>query len=216
MASTGGNHVERARWLARFTIVYNVVEGVVSMAVGAGEDSLALFGFGVDSFIEVASAAMVLWRLRAEFDGTAVAAGRERLAGMWVSGLLIALGLGTIAGSVLQLVRRGHPDTTLPGVVIALLSLSFMFWLWRSKRAVANALDSRTLRQDAACSLGCIQLSVTLLAGSLLYWIAPSLWWADSAAAIVIALLIAREGWSGFRAARRGEGSGCGCGHACS
>lgn len=216
MASAGSTLVARARWLARFTIAYNVVEGVVSMAFGAGGESLALFGFGVDSFIEVASAAMVLWRLRAEFDGTAVAAGRERLAGMWVSGLLIALGLGTIAGSVLQLARHGHPDTTLPGVVISVLSLSFMFWLWRSKRAVAIALDSRTLRQDAACSLGCIQLSLTLLAGSLLYWLSPALWWADSTAAIVIAALILREGWSGLLAARRGAGCGCGCGHACS
>lgn len=205
--------VHRAGWLARFTIGYNLLEGVVSIAFGSGDESLALLGFGVDSFIEVASAVMVLWRLRAEFDRTPLAAGRERTAGLWVSALLILLGVGTIAGSAWQLAHHGHPATTIPGIVIALVSLSFMFWLWRSKRVIAVALDSQTLRQDAACSLGCIQLSVTLLAGSLLYLVAPDLWWADSAAAIVIALLIAREGWHGFQAARRG--TGCGCGHAC-
>ncbi len=205
----------RARWLARFTIGYNVVEGVVSIAFGAHDESWSLLGFGVDSFIEVASAVLVLWRLRVEFDGTPLAADRERTAGMSVSALLILLGVGTIAGSTWQLLHHGHPETTLPGTIIALASLSFMYWLWRSKRIVAAALDSRTLRQDAACSLACMQLSVALLVGSLLYLIVPVLWWADSAAAIVIALLVAREGWQGFQAARQGGAGGCGCGHAC-
>jgi divalent metal cation (Fe/Co/Zn/Cd) transporter len=208
--------VRQACRLAKLTIAYNLVEGAVSLACGTGDESLALLGFGVDSFIEVASATLVLWRLRAEASGATVAAARERTAGMWVSALLMLLGVATIGGSVWQLVHHGHPETTRAGAIIALLSLSFMFWLWRRKRALATALQSRTLRQDAACSLGCIQLSVTLLVGSLLYMVAPAFWWADATAAIIIAVLISRDGWLGFRSARRGEGGGCGCAHACS
>lgn len=205
----------RARWLAWFTIGYNLVEGVIAVAFGVGDESLALFGFGVDSFIEMASAVFVLWRLRAELAGAAVATRRERIASIGVSTLLMLLGVGTLVGSGWQLHLHQHPATTLPGLVIAIVSLSFMFWLWRSKLAVAVKLGSRTLRQDAACSLGCIQLSMTLLAGSLLYAVAPGLWWADSAAAIVIAMLIVREGWMGLRAVFRGQGAGCGCGSSC-
>jgi divalent metal cation (Fe/Co/Zn/Cd) transporter len=208
---TRDDWIRRARRLAIFTIGYNLVEGVVSIGFGAEDESLALLGFGSDSFIEMASAFLVLWRLKAEVAGVEHAARRERIAGMAVSALLLLLAAGTIAASIWQLTRHDHPATTLPGTIIAALSLSFMFWLWRAKVAVAAALGSRTLRQDATCSLGCINLSATLLVGSLLYLVLPGWWWADSAAAIAIALFIGREGREGFHAARRGET--CGCGH---
>ena len=207
--------VARARWLAWFTVLYNLVEGVVAVWFGAGEESLALLGFGIDSFIEMASAICVLWRLRAELGGAALAANRERVAGIAVSILLMLLGAGTMLGSAWQVFHHEHPSTTVPGLIVSLISLSFMVWLWRSKLSVAAALGSRTLRQDAACSLGCIQLSVTLLVGSLVYVLMPALWWADAVAASVIAVLIAREGWLGMRAASRGEPGGCGCGEHC-
>jgi divalent metal cation (Fe/Co/Zn/Cd) transporter len=87
-----------------------------------------------------------------------------------------------------------------------------MFYLWTAKRAVARALDSSTVAKDAVCSLACIKLSGVLLAGSLLYWLSPKLWWVDSAAALALALLIGREGLETVRAARRADFSGgCGC-----
>ena len=97
--------------------------------------------------------------------------------------------------------------------IIAAVSLSFMFWLWRAKLAAAAALGSATLRQDAACALGCIALSATLLIGSAVYAVAPHLWWVDAVAALIIAVLIAREGWGGLRAIVAGRTAGCGCGH---
>lgn len=206
----------RARWLAHFTIVYNLIEGLVSVGCGAYDESLALLGFGVDSFVETASAGLVLWRLRAESAGMVSGRSRERASSIGVSVLLVLLGLGTGVGSIWQLVRHVHPDTTVPGMIIAVVSLLFMFWLWRSKCRAAQALDSRTLRQDAQCSLGCIQLSVTLFLGSVLYLAVPALWWVDSAAALVIAGLILREGGLGLLAAWRGTGGGCGCSHSCS
>lgn len=202
-----------ARTLALFTVVYNLLEGGVSMAFGWAEESVALFGFGADSFIEVGSALVVLWRLRGDEGGCQTTRlQRERRAALIIGGLFLLLALGTAAGALLQLLARRHPDTTLPGMVVSGLSLAFMMWLWRAKRRTAQALDSRALEGDAACSLVCIQLSAVLMAGSLLFALSPALWWADAAAALVLSLAIAREGLGGIRAALRPDFSGgCGC-----
>lgn len=202
----------RARFLALFTVGYNLLEGVVSMGFGLADDSLALFGFGADSLIEVGSALLVLWRLGGEDGCAGTRLRRERRAALGIGALFLLLAVGTAAGAVLQLARGRHPETTVPGVVVSLLSLAFMVWLWRAKGEAARVLDSRTLAGDAACSLVCIQLSAVLLAGSLLFWLRPSLGWADAAAALVLSLFIAREGVAGIRGALRPDFSGgCGC-----
>lgn len=180
----------RAERLAIFTIFYNVIEGLVSVLFGIREGSVALAGFGADSFIEVGSAFVVLWRLRAGKDEN-----REPRGLRIIGRLFLLLALLTALGSGLQLWRRSPPDTTIPGVVISLASLSFMFWLWRAKLEAGKSLGSATILGDAACSLACIKLSVVLLAGSLVYTIFPALWWVDSFAALVLSALIAHEGW---------------------
>jgi len=199
----------RALWLSALTIAYNVIEGLVSMAFGWADESIALFGFGADSFIEVASALLVLWKL---LDHGNLA--RERKATLGIGWLFLALAAGMAAGALLQLMARHHPPTTLPGLVISALSLTFMVFLWRAKRATARALDSATLEADAACSLACIQLSAVLFAGSLLFLLLPTLWWVDAAAALGLALLIGKEGLGMVRVARSAAFTGgCGCGH---
>lgn len=202
-----------ARVLAIFTVVYNLAEGLVSMGFGWADDSIALFGFGADSFIEVGSALIVLWRIAA--DDVACAATRlkkERRATLGIGVLFLLLALGTALGATLQLKAGHHPDTTLPGLIVSILSLLFMIWLWRSKRHAARALDSRSLEGDAACSLVCIQLSTVLFLGSLLFAVLPGLWWADALAALILAVLITREGVGTIRAALKPDFSGgCGC-----
>jgi len=199
----------RALWLSGLTILYNLVEGIVSMAFGWADDSLALFGFGADSFIEVASALLVLWKLLGQGN-----LARERRATLGIGWLFAALALGIGGGAALQLAAQRHPPTTLPGLVIAALSLAFMAYLWRAKLRTAKALDSAALAADAACSLACIQLSVVLLGGSLLFLAFPALWWVDGAAALGLALLIGKEGYGMIRAARSDcFTGGCGCGH---
>lgn len=179
------------------------------MAFGWADDSLALFGFGADSFIEVASALLVLWKLLDHGNLE-----RERKATRRIGWLFAALATGVTGGAILQLTARRHPPTTLPGLIIAGLSLSFMFALWRAKLRAARALDSATLEADAACSRACIQLSGVLFAGSLLFLLAPSLWWVDGAAALALALLIGWEGRGMIRAASRQDFTGgCGCSH---
>ena len=203
--------IRYAKALAVFTILYNLVEGLVSMGFGWSDDSLSLFGFGADSFIEVFSALLILWRLRADGCGEDLIA-RERKATKGIGWMLLLLAAGVIGGSLLQLKAAAHPSTTLPGVIVSLASLGFMVFLWRAKLAAAKALDSRAVAGDAACSLACIQLSVILFAGSLLFIAAPSLWWADSAAALALAFFIGKEGWEMRRAAMREDfDGGCGC-----
>ncbi len=201
-----------ARFLALVTVAYNVVEGLVSIGFGASDDSVALFGFGADSFIEVGSALLVLWRLRAAPGCASTRLQRERRATRGIALLFVLLALGIAAGSLLQLAARRHPETTLPWVLISLASLGCMAWLWRAKRRAAAVLDSPTLAGDAACSLACIQLSAVLLGGSLLFMIRPALWWVDALAALVLAGFILREGIQGLQAAARTDfDGGCGC-----
>ena len=200
---------QRALLLAWLTVAYNLVEGGVSIAFGVSDGSVALWGFGFDSLVEVASALVVLWRLRAL---EARITERERRATLAIGGLFLLLGITIALSSSLQLFHHQHPTTTLPGLVISALSLSFMVFLWRSKQRVALALDSATLASDAACSRACIQLSAILFLGSLLYWVAPGLWWVDAVAGLGLTALIIREGIQGIRAARHPDFSGgCGC-----
>lgn len=205
--------IGRAIRLSWFTIAYNLLEGGVSVYFGVSDDSMALAGFGADSFIEVFSAALVLWRFRSEEGvGAGLPVERERRATLGIGALFLLLAAGTAAGALMQLRAGGRPETTMPGLVIAAASLSFMFYLWRAKREVAKGLDSCTVLKDADCSLACIKLSGVLLAGSVLFMLAPALWWSDAAAALVLAVLIAREGVLTIRAALKpGFAGGCGC-----
>ena len=207
-----GTWMTYARMLAIVTVVYNVIEGLVSMGFGASEESVALFGFGADSFIEVGSALLVLWRLKAREGCAVTRLRRERKATRGIGILFLVLAVVIAVGSVAQLVTHRHPETTLPGVIISLVSLSGMAWLWRSKQVAAAALDSHTLKGDAACSLACIQLSAVLFAGSILFVFWPALWWVDSLSALVLCGFIAKEGVQGLQAAARPDfDGGCGC-----
>jgi divalent metal cation (Fe/Co/Zn/Cd) transporter len=202
----------RARWLAAATIAWNVLEGLVAMGFGWQESSVALFGFGVDSWVEVGSAGVVYWKLTSAPGCATTQKNRERAATRKISALFLALAVATAVGAVAQLASGNHPDSSIPSLVVAAVSLSFMVFLWRAKLATAVALDSRTLKMDAACSRACIQLSAVLLVGSVVFLALPSLWWADAVAALGLATLIGREGLEGWRASGRNDfEGGCGC-----
>ena len=198
--------MSQAIFLSWFTIIYNIIEGIVSIWFGLEDGSIALAGFGFDSLIEVASAMLVLWRFR---DGLSLR--RERASSLGIGILFILLATITIFAAVFQLNKNSHPQTTIPGVIISTLSLGFMFFLWYSKLKVAAALNSATMKNDAACSLACIKLSIVLFVGSLLYFFYPEMWWVDSLAAIILAVFIWREGWQTLRNAWKATGKGCSC-----
>lgn len=206
--------VQRAVALSWFTIIYNFLEGSISMWLGLADESFALFGFGADSFIEVASATLVLWRFRAEIGAAPQSIKRERSATFGIGILFLLLALGTIGGAGFQLWSMSHPETTLPGLIVSAVSLSFMFFLWKAKLKVADSLGSTAMRSDASCSLACIKLSAILFIGSLVFLAVPSLWWADAVAALALGFLVGKEGWEIIAAARKGEIASC-CGGDC-
>jgi divalent metal cation (Fe/Co/Zn/Cd) transporter len=199
--------VRRARRLAYLTIGWNVVEGIVSVAFALAAGSIALLGFGIDSFVETTSGAIILWRLRAEKharDREAV----ERLDRR--AHKLVGLSLFLLAGYVAVEAARAllggeRPEPTLAGVVITAVSMVAMRWLARAKRRVAADLGSRALEADAFQTTACWWLSLITLAGiglnAALGW-----WWADPVAALGMTYFLVAEG----REAWRGENCGCG------
>jgi len=201
----------RANLLAILTIGYNLIEGLVSIGLGGADETLALFGFGVDSFIEVISAIGVwhmLRRIRAN-QGESRDSFEQRALRITGSAFY-ALTAGLVLMAVLNLVQQHRPETTLWGVIISLASMSFMWLLIRYKTRVGTALASPAILADAACSKACLYLSVVLLiasAGFELTGIASL----DAIGALLIAWLTWREGREAFGKAR-GMGCGCACG----
>lgn len=205
---------KKALLLSAFTIAYNLVEGIVSIYFGISEDALSLAGFGGDSLIEVGSALLVVWRFRGESDESVRDLAKERSATRGIGILFGLLSIIAVTAAVFRFISGQGPQSTLAGLVISILSLSFMFYLWKAKQSVARKLDSATMMSDARCSLACIKLSVILLLGSGLFILMPTLWWIDSAAAIGLAIVIGNEGWE-MRIASRAKNFTGGCGGTC-
>lgn len=203
----------RANFLALFTIFYNLVEGGASVWLGAADETLALFGFGVDSFIEVISAIGVWHMLRRirnnggetrdEFEQRAL-----RITG--VAFYVLSAGLVLTAG--MSLYGQHRPETTLWGIVVSLLSISFMWYLIRQKTKVGTELDSPAILADAACSRACLYLSVVLMISSAGYEL-TGIGSLDAFGAILIAWLTFKEGRESFEKA---TGMSCSCSCSCS
>ncbi|HIJ86214.1 MAG TPA: hypothetical protein HPP97_00860 [Desulfuromonadales bacterium] len=198
----------RANYLALFTIFYNIGEGLVSVWFGIADETLSLFGFGVDSFIEVISAVGVWHMLRriAANDGESRDEFEQRA--LRITGTafyLLSAGLVLTAG--IDLYGGHRPETTLRGIIISLASMSFMWYLIRQKTIVGKALGSQAILADAACSRACLSLSLVLMVTSIGYQ-ATGIGSLDSIGAILISWLTFREGREAFAKAR---GLNCSC-----
>jgi divalent metal cation (Fe/Co/Zn/Cd) transporter len=159
-----------ATWLALFTITYNLLEGLISILFGLSDEALTLFGFGVDSFIEVMSGigilAMVL-RIRQHPETPRSRFEKTALQITGTSFYLLIAGLAAIA--TFNLFTAHRPETTLPGLVISVVSIAVMWMLVMGKRKVGRALNSLPILSDANCTMVCIYMSIILLASSLIY-----------------------------------------------
>jgi divalent metal cation (Fe/Co/Zn/Cd) transporter len=203
----------RASALAAFTIGYNIVEGLVSVVFGLQDETVVLFGFGVDSFVEVISG-VGIWhlmrRLRASADGEGADA-FEKTA-LRVTGTAFYLLAGGLALTAAANFLQGRaPASTFWGIVVAAVSIVSMWLLIRLKVAVGRALGSAAILADAACTRACLALSFVLLAASLGY-AATGVRHIDTLGALVIAALAWREGREAFQKAKGGS---CGCGGGC-
>jgi divalent metal cation (Fe/Co/Zn/Cd) transporter len=198
--------LQRAVRLEVLTVGWNVVEGGVAIAAALAAGSVALFGFGVDSFVECASGAILLWRLGAErrgLEGDAIER-LDRRAHRLVGASLFLLAGWVALDATRSLWVGDRPDASPVGIALTAVSIATMLWLARAKRRVAAALGSRALEADAFQTTACFWLSVITLAGvglnALLGW-----WWADPVAALAMTAFIGREGLEAWR------GEDCGC-----
>lgn len=203
---TRGKVLGHALRLEYLTVGWNVVEGTIAVTAALAAGSVALLGFGIDSFVESASGAVLIWRLLAE-RRTADRAAVERLdrrAHQLVGLTLFLLAAYVAVDAALALWNRERPEPSPVGIVLTAISMAVMIWLARAKRRAAAGLGSEALKADAFQTTACFWLSVITLAGiglnAGLGW-----WWADPAAALGMTVFLVREGTEAWR------GEDCGC-----
>lgn len=194
-------NLRRASRLEYLTVGWNLVEGVIAVTAALAVGSVALLGFGIDSFVESASGGVLIWRLLAErrSDDPEAVERVEQRALKLVAISLIALAAFIAIDAAMTLVQKERPDPSGLGIALASVSLGVMWWLARAKRTVARALGSRALEADAFQTTACWWLSLVVLAGIGLN-AAFGWWWADPVAALGMTVLIAREAkeaWKG-------------------
>lgn len=191
--------VRRGVGLAWFTIAWNAFEGVAGIAAGIAAGSIALVGFGVDSYVEVFSGGVILWRLAKERHGEALSRAAERRAVRLIAATFLLLAAGVAVESVRKLATGARPEESAFGIALAVVSLIVMPLLARAKRTVGQRLGSRAVVADATETALCVWLSAILLVGLGLN-AAFGWWWADPLAALGIVYVAAREGVEHWRA----------------
>jgi len=186
--------------LVAWTLLYNVIEAVIALVSGGEAASVALVGFGLDSLIETAAAAVLLWHLSVERGGAdpeRVARAEHRVH-RFIGGTFLALTAYVLAQSGWTLWRAEEPSETKVGIALATLSLIIMPAVSLAKLRAAREVGSAALRAEAKETLACSYLSLTLLLGlganALLGW-----WWADPVAALLMCPWLIREGLEGLR-----------------
>lgn len=157
-------------YLSIITIFYNLVEGIVSIFFGAKEETLALLGFGVDSFVEVISGIGILHMvLRMKYSKVVTQDKFEKTALRITGYSFYLLTIGLIGAATINLIEGAKPHSTFAGIIISLISILTMYWLMKSKLNVGKQLISDAIIADANCTKTCFYLSFILLTASLFY-----------------------------------------------
>ena len=196
------NHYKRASLLAQITIFYNLFEGMVSVFFGVADETLSLFGFGIDSFVEVLSG-IGIWnmirRMRHNPDADAGPFEKRALRITGTAFYILAAGLVITAG--INLYQGHRPETTFWGIVIAAISIFTMWALVFFKVKVGRELNSDAILEDANCTKACLYLSFILLLASAGFEL-TGIGGIDSIGAILIAIFSFREGRESFEKSR--------------
>jgi len=188
---------QRGKRLEYFTIAWNNLEGLVAVIAGAIAGSISLVGFGIDSFIEVASGTTLLWRMTVDADVKS-REGNERLSLRVVGLCFIVLAAYVAYESVSVLISKKASERSIPGIILACVSLVVMPILSRVKKQVGRDLGSAAMNADAKQTDFCVYLSAILLGGLFLN-AALGWWWADPTAALIMVPIIAKEGFDGVK-----------------
>jgi len=203
-----------ANALALITIFYNLLEGVVSVGFGATDETISLFGFGMDSFVEVISGIGIWHMIRRMGNGDPEDRDPfERRALRITAVAFFLLAGGMIVTAVVSLAQNHRPVTTRWGVVVAVISIISMQLLVHYKVKVGKALNSPAILADAACTRTCLQLSVALLLASGGYAL-TGISYLDAIGSLFIAALSLREGREAMHKAK-GLACGCSCSGGC-
>ncbi len=184
--------IKKALLINWVLIVYNVIEAIASVSFGLRAESIALVGFGLDSVIEVFSAAILVWRL--SHKGSLEEEGKKEKKALWFVGVTFFL-LAAYVGyeSILKLWEGDKPYESLPGVIISVLSVLIMPSLGFAKRKIARQIGSKALEADAMETIICAYLSGVLLVGLSLNWLF-GWWWADPVAGLAMIYFLVKEG----------------------
>lgn len=187
----------RLEWL---TIAFVIVEAGVSLWAAAVTGSLVLLAFGLDSVIELASAAVLMWRLSVELRHGQVFSERAEHAASRIGGaLLFALAAYVTAAALWRLYNGTGEEFSWPGFIVALAAIPAMRYLARRKTDIAQRIGSRALRTDAIESVTCGWLSLVVVFSLAAQW-ATGAWWIDSVGSLAIVYFLVKEGreaWSG-------------------
>jgi len=187
-------------WLVGATLAYNIVEGILAIWAGAHAGSIALVGFGLDSFIECAAATVLLWRLALEARGASAERieRSERGVHRFVGGTFFALALYVLLQAGWTLWQQRTVAESLLGIILAGLSLVVMPLVSWGKLRAASVIASPALRAEAKETLACSYLSFALLLGLVANAVA-GWWWADPVAALLMVPWLMKEGLEGLR-----------------
>ena len=198
-------HLKIAFILSLITISYNIIEGIVSVYFGSKDGTLALFGFGVDSFVEVISGIGIAHMiLRMKYSKVESRDKFEKTA-LTVTGIsFYLLTAGLVIGSALNIIQAAKPETTLVGIIVSAISILTMYWLMNSKLKVGRLLNSDAIIADANCTKTCFYLSFILLAASGLYELFHIAYF-DVLGSIGIAYFAFKEGKEAMEKVKRGN-----------
>ena len=156
--------------LSWFTIIYNVIEGLVSTVIGAEDETLTLFGFGIDSFIEVMSGIGILVMILRIRRNPLSPKQRFEISALKITGYaFFILSAGLLLGIIFNIITRHKPETTFWGIIISAVSIAVMVWLMVAKRKVGKKLGSEPIICDSNCTKMCVYMSVILLISSIIY-----------------------------------------------
>lgn len=212
MESSEEKLYQKAYLLSLFTIIYNIFEGIISMFLGYEDETLALFGFGVDSFIEVMSGigiAIMILRIKRNPESSK---SEFEINALKITGTAFyLLSAGLLVGIVLNLISNHKPETTFWGVIISLVSIVVMVWLMLAKKTTGIKLHSEPVIADANCTKICVYMSLVLLASSLIYEI-TGFAYADVIGAAGLTYFSISEGKEAFEKAK-GKSCNCCCEH---
>jgi divalent metal cation (Fe/Co/Zn/Cd) transporter len=189
--------ITRGLRLEYFTLGWNSLEALIALISGFVAGSIALIGFGLDSVVEVSSAAVMLWRLHADHH-TQSRERTEKVALRAVGICFLVLAVYVAFEGINTLLRHEAPQRSLPGILLASASLIAMPLLARAKRRVASAINSGAMHADSRQTDICAYLS-TILLGGLVLNAAFGWWWADPIAGLIMVPLIANEGIEAVR-----------------